>query len=323
MANKHIELSLLTCLDALIAERSVTRAANRLHMSQPGMSNALARLRSLIQDPLLIRTPRGMELTPRAKELAALVKSGLSVMEEIFSDQRPFEPERADAVITIAASDSVVMLLGAALRKMLDAQAPKIILIQRPLVPDNLQQWLVEGECDLAIGHLMNMHDELHATEIFSQSWCALVGKDHPVIRTRMSLKQYVNASHVMFRSPLTATSLAESALGIALKKTGFERRMSMTVTSILMLPYVVAESNLVATLPARLARHYATFLPVRLHHLPFDAPRIMNHMVWHERTHRVGLHQWVRDLIRQIVRDIEVPTSSRRSLPTEVRHFE
>jgi DNA-binding transcriptional LysR family regulator len=98
MKNKHIDLHLLVCLEALLNEQSVTRAAEKMGMSQPGMSNALARLRQLTGDMLLVRTSQGMALTPRGRELAGTVRKGLSVMEEIFADRQPFDPAQAKGV---------------------------------------------------------------------------------------------------------------------------------------------------------------------------------------------------------------------------------
>lgn len=322
MSRKHLDMSLLTCLDALIAERSVTRAASRLGMSQPGMSSALARLRHLTKDPLLVRTSRGMVLTPRGKELESLVKSGLAVLDEIFSDSGPFDPSQSADTVTVAASDSVVMLLGPTLRKLLDEHAPGMTLILKSLDPSRLRSWLVEGECDLAIGHVLQIPEEMHAIDLFSQSWCALVSANHPVIRKRMGLRQYLDTGHVLFGSAFSAVPLSESAIANTLRQMGHERKVGMRVTSIFSVPYVVADSSMVATLPAWFARHYASFLPVRLHKLPFDAPLIMNSMIWHDRTHHLGLHRWIRERVRQIVRDTTVSPHV-GSGASGVRHFD
>lgn len=302
MENRHIDLHLLTCLEALLAEGSVTRAAQKMGMSQPGMSNALARLRQLTSDALLVRTSQGMQLTPRAHELAVSVRKGLSAMEEIFADRRPFDPAQARGTVTIAAADSVSIMLVPKLMRLVGECAPGIAVDMRLPDPAHVHEWLRDGECDLAVGYFPHLADGLRSTSLFSQSLSCLVRSGHPQLGPGMTLQDYAAARHVVFGSPFAPMSTMEASLDEALARIGLRRQQAMRVSSVLLTPYVVAQTLLVATLPTWLARHYAQMLPIQLLPLPFEPPDIDSRMVWHERTHQVGLHQWIREQIRGLL---------------------
>ena len=301
MKNKHIDLHLLVCLEALLSEQSVTRAAEKMGMSQPGMSNALARLRQLTGDLLLVRTSQGMTLTPRGQELGVTVRKGLSVMEEIFADRQPFDPAQAKGVVTIAAADSVSVMLIPRLMQALDQQAPGVSVVMRLPDPVHVREWLSDGECDLAVGYFPHLADGLRFTNLFSQSLSCVASLNHPEIGDSLSLAQYGKARHVVFGSPFSPVSTMETAMDQALAGIGQERQLAMRVSSVLLTPYVVAQTAMLGTLPTWLAHYYARILPLRVLALPFDAPIIESRMVWHERTHPVGLHQWIRVLLRSL----------------------
>ena len=304
MKNRHIDLHLLVCLEALLSEQSVTRAAEKMGMSQPGMSNALARLRQLTGDMLLVRTSQGMALTPRGQELAITVRKGLSVMEEIFADRQPFDPAQAKGTVTIAAADSVAVMLIPRLMQALDQQAPGVSVVMRLPDPVHVREWLSEGECDMAVGYFPSLADGLRFTNLFTQSLSCVAGLKHPEIGETLSLAQYLQARHVVFGSPFSPMSTMEAAMDEALARQGGERQLAMRVSSVLLTPYVVAQTAMVATLPTWLAHYYARILPLRVLPLPFDAPVIDSRMVWHDRTHQVGLYQWIRVLMRELLQE-------------------
>jgi DNA-binding transcriptional LysR family regulator len=311
LENRHIDLHLLACLEALLQEGSVTRAAQKMGMSQPGMSNALARLRQLTSDALLVRTSQGMQLTPRAHELAVPVRKGLAAMEEIFADHRPFDPAQAQGVVTIAAADSVGIMLVPRLMQLLGEFAPGVTVDMRLPDPAHVREWLRDGECDLAIGYFPDLPDGLRSSSLFSQSLTCVVRRGHPDIRAGMSMADYVNARHVVFGSPFALLSTMETSMDEALARLGHKRNQGMRVSSVLLTPYVVAQTSMVATLPTWMARHYAEILPLESVPLPFEAPDIDSRMVWHERTHQVGLHQWIREQLRRLLsQDITLSVS-------------
>ncbi|MBA2965673.1 MULTISPECIES: LysR substrate-binding domain-containing protein [Ramlibacter] len=297
---KRSNINLLICLDALLTERSVTRAAQRLEMSQPGMSNALARLRELTGDPLLIRSGNGFLLTERAQAIARKVRSGIELMDDIFSNEGPLDLQNASGTLTLAAAESVGMVIVPALAQALAEQAPGVTLNVRAPDPEHLREWLSEGECDIAVGHFPDLHPDLRSTPLFVQPLSCISARHAGP--PPADLASYLRRTHVVFGSPFSPRSTLETTIGRALAAAGHDRLRTVRVSSVLLIPYVVAGSCHVATLPTWLCRHFAGVLPLQLSAVPFDVPSIDTVMVWHERTHRQALHAWLRERIRTIV---------------------
>jgi DNA-binding transcriptional LysR family regulator len=307
-SRRNLDLQLLACLDALISECSVTRAADRMGMSQPGMSNALARLRLLTHDELLVRTARGMVPTPRAKELAESVNAGMRAFEEVLADRSQFHPETARGTITIATADFPGMLLLPRLTERLCKEAPGLTVEMRLPDPLHIGEWLSEGECDIAIGHFSQLSDGLRSSLLFQESLVCVASANHPTIGSRVTSEEFARASHVIFGSPFVPLSILESMLDESFASLGIQRRLGVRVASVLMTPYVVARSPMLATLPRTFARHFASFLPLKLLECEFELPLIGVNMVWHERSHRLGMHGWLRGVIRELVDEQLVP---------------
>lgn len=302
---KNIDLNLLVCLDALLSEGSVTRAAERLDMSQPGMSHALSRLRALTGDALFVRSGNEFIPTERAQALAGKVRVGLAAMEEIFSAEGPFDPAATAGTLTIAAVDSVGVLLVPRLTQALARIAPMISLKVRLPDPVKLREWLTEGECDIALGYFTDAHSELHCSDLFGQELALISGPAHPLDGKPMSLEQYVESSHVVFGSPFSTGSPMEETIDWALRDLNLERSQSVHVSSMLLVPHIVASSPHVAALPAWLAREHARYMPLQVRPMPLSLPPIVIRMLWHSRTHRTGLHRWARHLIRELTEEL------------------
>lgn len=301
-SRRNLDLQLLACLDALISECSVTRAAERMGMSQPGMSSALARLRRLTNDELLVRTARGMVATPRARELAESVQAGMRAFEDVLGDRGPFDPAGARGAITIATADFPGILIFPRVMERLCAQAPGLAVEMRLPDPMHIREWLTEGGCDIAIGHFAQLPDGLRSTLLFEEPLVCVAAADHPAIGARVTAAGFAQAAHVMFGSPFAPSSILESMLDDVFARIGIRRRLGMRVSSVLLSPYVVAQSPLLAILPRVFARHFAAFLPLKLLESEFDLPTIAIRMAWHERSHRLGMHTWVRGVIRDVV---------------------
>ncbi len=300
MERPQIPLQLLACLDALIAEGSVTRAARRVGISQPGMSNALARLRRLTGDPLLVRTSRGMELTPRAVRMGEAVRRGLAAFDEVFADLEPFVPDTASGQITVTSVDFVGMLLLPEIIGAIEQQASRVSLDLRLPNPELIDQWLADGVVDIAVGYFPMLGPELRVSTLFVEPLVCIAARDHPNIRDVLSLQQFRSARHVLFGSPFEGVlSTLEQQVSARLAEIGVERSVGLTVASLVVIPYVVARSSMVATLPARLAHHFARMVPVQILPVPAGLQEVTISMVWHDRTQRSGLHAWFRELLR------------------------
>ncbi len=296
---------MLVALDALITERSVTRAAERIGVSQPSMSNTLSRLRRLTRDALLVRTTRGMELTPRAQELAEPLRRALLALDEVFAEPGPFDPTGASGRVTVAAADFVGMMLLPLVMRAVGSAAPRLQIDLRLPDPARVSQWLADGECDLAIGFLPSLSPELRISTLFTEPLVCLVSANHATIREEISLEDYLEARHLMFGSPFSAASTLETAIDASLASTGMRRVKGMQVASIVVGPYIVAQTELVATLPRRLATHYAGFLPLSVLPAPIPLKEVAISMTWHDRTHRLGLHDWFRGMLREAAAEL------------------
>ena len=306
---RNLDLHLLRCLDALITERSVTLAAERIGISQPSMSNALARLRRLTKDVLLVRTSQGMVPTPRAHELLGSVQTGLRAFEDVLGQRGTFEPSAAKGSITVAASDYPGMLIFPRVLARLRREAPGLELRMRLPDPLHVREWLTEGGCDIVVGYLPGMADGLHQKLLFSEPLvCALAADQHPTVGDHLSLDYFAQAQHVVFGSPFGPKSTLESMIDDVLSRLGVQRKVGVRVASALMSPHMVAHTQMLAVQPVVFARHFARLLPLRVLPAPFELPPLEVSMVWHERTHRVAMHQWVRGIVSETVREHVLP---------------
>lgn len=302
LSDTRIEVGLVVCLEALLIEKSVTRAATRVGITQPGMSNALSRLRRLTGDPLLVRADHGFSLTQRAEELLICVRSGLSMLEEIFAPDGNFNPERADGIFTIAMTDALAVMLGPRVLNHLNSRAAQLEINLQQLDQLTVARSLSEGKCDLAIGYLHTIPDQMYATALLSQGLSVIRASNMPETGARLDLADYLSAKHVFVHGPNFPHAWPDETLSLTLEALGYSRKVGAHVSSILLAPEIVAHSALCCSMPSWLAKRSAEHLPISVYPLPFVAAPVTAHLIWHERTHRRSLHQWVRDSIKSVV---------------------
>ena len=296
-----IDLHMLACLDALIAERSVTRAAEKMEISQPAMSTVLGRLREALLDPLLVRTARGMVPTPRGEELASVVRFHLRGLAAGLVESEPFDPKTARASISIATTDFTGILLLPRVLARLRNEAPGIHVQVRLPDPNHIREWLEEGECDIAVGLFPDLAEGLRVSALFDDPLTCVVNRVHSTIRETLSLSQYLECSHIVFGSPFAPISTIDQAVDRTLSELGLTRKVSVQLASILLPAHVAAQTDLIATIPTRLAKYFSTILPVSLFDPPFEIPDLRFSLVWHERTHRMAPHHFVRNVVREV----------------------
>jgi DNA-binding transcriptional LysR family regulator len=297
---RNVDLNLLACLDALVETRSVTKAALAMDMSQPGMSKALTRLRELFNDPLLVRTNQGMVATPRGIELREQIRGGLKQIREALEDPGEFDPAGAEETFTIAATDYVGTLLVPRLMERLAREAPGIRVNVIPPDAKRLRELLEEGVCDLSIGFFVEMSEGLYATQLTSDTMVCLARKPHPRIKGEVSLAVYADSRHVHLGGLQFFVSTLEMMTDRALKSLGVVRKIGFSASSSVVLPEVVAVSDMLATYPRRRALRHAQVLPLQVLELPFPGYEFTVSMVWHERSQRSGAHRWFRQAVRE-----------------------
>ncbi len=291
-----IDLNLLKLFEALVRERSVTQAGLRLGLSQPASSRALGRLRTMLGDRLVVRGKLGLELTPRGEALAGPVARLLDDARGIVSPA-VFDPASATGRITIAAHDHLSLLVLADLLARFERHAPALSLHIAQPAGDNVR--LVEhGKVDLALGIFEALPGSLYRRGLYTDSLTCVVRSDHPGFAGGLSLERYVALRHVA----VTISGVGESAVDVALSTLGLTRHVALRVPHFLAGAMFVADSDMILTLPSRLARRLAQRLPLMLLDLPLQVAPLSFAMIWHERFHGDPAHAWVRQQLLDVV---------------------
>jgi DNA-binding transcriptional LysR family regulator len=286
-----IDLNLLTSLDALLATQSVTRAAQELGRTQPAVSHALRRLRELLGDELLVRTPKGMQLTPRALELRPAVRAAIEAAEAVLQEAPAFDPARAQRSFTVAMADQASFLLLPPLIERLAREAPGVRIEQ----PPGPLHTLVD-DADLAIGVFRDEPATVRQEPLFREEFACVLRRGSAAARGKLDLERFLALPHLL----VAPRGLPGSPLDDALAKAGQRRRVVLTVPHFLVAPHVIATTDLVWTAPAGLARAFG-HLPLVMREPPFRTEGFTVTMRWHARLDRDPGLRWLRGLFREV----------------------
>lgn len=292
--------NLLVAFDLLASERSVTRAAQRFGITQSAMSSALAQLRELFHDPLLVRVGNRMELTPRGVELAARIRPGIEALASALKQPPAFDPATSRARFVVAMSDFVELVVLPSLLERLSKRAPHVTLQVVGWGRLRPPEALARSEVDLSIGVYEDSRPtpQHHQAALFATRFKCIARDPHPRIGKRLRLSTYVQLGHVL----LTEQLGDEGVVDVALRDIGESRRIALRVPHYLMVPHVVARSDLVAAIDERVANHFAHLLPIRLFEPPLDLPEAWVRMIWHERAAHDPALTWLRAQILETV---------------------
>lgn len=318
MNDLPLDMPALRCFLALMRERSVTRAAERLGMSQPAVSHVLARLRRHFGDALLVRAATGMVPTARALELDAAAHDIVGAMDRLGRSNRAFDPalERSTFVITIP--EYFERLLAPALMARLQAEAPAVSIELRAPNPVLARAWLDSGEVDFRLAWIHDPRPESRFARLPEDRLVCLVREGHPTVGTRLGVGDFFELPHVrpaIAVAPGTPADPASVTLEqyIGLPHRGRHRarrlRIALRAQSFATIPYVVAQSDAIATIPERLARTIDPRLPVRVLRPPIALPPLRGALYWHERSNADPRHRWFRKLLLDVARGLaDVP---------------
>jgi DNA-binding transcriptional LysR family regulator len=265
----RVDLNLLVVYEALMKERHVGRAAVRLSLSQSATSHALGRLRTMFDDPLFVRHPRGIEPTPRGRELAQPISGALSQLRELLNPPAAFDPATLDRTFTIAAHDYALAILMPSLMADLRVRAPGVDVRCVSMPPSEVIDALDHGGLDFALGGFVGIDAHRVArTMLFADRFVGVARRDHPLLRTgSMSLEDFTGLPHVL----MSATGEPRGDIDAALSSRGLERRVAMTVPNFLALPYVIERADVIGVLPERLALRAAATASLSVFELPID----------------------------------------------------
>jgi DNA-binding transcriptional LysR family regulator len=278
-------------LDALLAERSVSRAAQRLNLSQPALSAQLARLREMLGDPLFVPSHRGMTPTPLALGLQAPLAAALAQLRDVVTSARAFDPARDDFTVHVAASDYVQAALLLDFTLALREAAPGVRIALRALDPARLEALMEKGEIDLAVLTPDGIADALRSRPLFEERYVFIARRGHPALRRPLDAQRFCELEHVMV-SPRGGgfTTPVDDMLDAQ----GLQRRVVVSASTFHAVPDLVERSDLVALVPARLVEHRGNRLRVLAPPLPVSGFAI--HMAWHNRNHGDAAQRWVRE---------------------------
>jgi DNA-binding transcriptional LysR family regulator len=295
---RQFDLNLLVVLDVLLTERNVTRASERLFLSQPAVSGALARLRHAFQDELLVRVGRNLELTAFAAELAGPVHEAVVYLEDLLNLRRPFEPASARWSFRVAASDYVVfLLLGNLLRSLAD-RAPNISTRFLALEPSVGEQ-LAAGELDFAVLPA-ELEPSLPSLPLFEDTWVCAVWSGHTHTRNQFTLDEFLATPHLSFRlSGPDRGSIAESYLA----GLGFELKIVASTDSFATAPFSLRETPFATLVPRRMGERLQRAAEIRLIELPLAIPPLREKLIWSPRYTASPAHAWFRERIAEVAR--------------------
>lgn len=295
-----IDTHLLVTLDALLQEESVHGAARRIALSPSATSHALARLRELFQDPLLVRAGRKLKRTPRAESLAPRVREVVAAMESLFTPPESFTPATLERTFQLLTTDHIEFVLLRRLDAVLTAEAPRVRLHSRPIVPDAVTE-LRNGTVDMAFGVFGALPDDILREDLFTDRFVTLVRAGHPVLRGPFTLKRFVELEHVLVAPRGTAVGSVDALLA----ERGLKRRVTRVLGSFLAAPFLVAQSDAVVTMSARLAEPLVPLLGLKALEPPLPVePYTLCHL-WHRRADADPAHAWFRGLVSRVAADL------------------
>jgi len=291
------DLNLLPIFVALMEERSVTRAAERVGMTQPALSNALGRLRFMLQDQLFVRERYGIQPTPIALELSPVIAEALAMLDDAVLGQQDFDPVKAERVLTIAPNGYVEFVLVPAIVARLQKVAPGIKLRLTPYGNDLVETGVVSGTTALVLGRIVDPPENLVVQHMMDEGLSCIVRADHPDIGDSITREQFERLKHVNVVPP----GRMRAGLFKALSQQQLRRDVAISVTNFFAVAEMVAVTDYCATLPNLICRKLAHDPRLKVLPPPVDLGTFPVEMAWHVRYRHDPAHRWLRTLIGEV----------------------
>lgn len=300
MELKDIDLNLLLVFNQLLGERRVSKAAEKLGMTQPGVSNALKRLRLLLGDELFVRTARGMEPTPHALRLAEPIGYALSTIHQSLNDAVHFDPAATQRRFKIGMTDIGEMYFLPALMTALREQAPGISISTVRNAAINLQDEMEAGNVDLAIGLLPQLKSGYFQRSLFAQRYVCMFRAGHRLDRGGITRADFEEAEHVAVVSGGTGHAIAD----LSIERQGVRRNVCLTVPHFVAVGHILAGSEMIATVPERYAMACEKPFGLRWVPHPLALPEMNINLFWHAKYNKEPANQWLRKLVFDMFAD-------------------
>jgi DNA-binding transcriptional LysR family regulator len=282
-------------------ERNVTRAAERLGMTQPALSNALNRLRETLRDPLFIRERYGMRPTQLAEEMAPMIAAALARFDDLILGQQDFDPAKATRLFTLAPNSYAEFVLMPTIVARLRERARGIKLRLIPYGSDLTETGVISGTTEMVFGRIVDPPDNLVVQHLMDDGLACVVRAGHPLIGDSISREQYAALMHVNVLPP----GRLRVGLFQALEGQGLKREVAVSVTHFLAVPEMIAVTDYCATLPRLICRGLARDPRLKIVPAPVDLGTFPVEMAWHVRYRHDPAHRWLRALISEVAREI------------------
>lgn len=294
---QDIDLNLLIVFQLMYRERKTGVVAEQLGLSQPAVSNALARLRKVLNDELFERTARGMRPTPYAENIAESVGYALSTLQDGLNFEERFDPAKSDRTFHISMTDLGEMYLLPRLISHLAEHAPQISISTVRDTGRSLNEEMGAGAVDLAVGLLPQLDAGFYQRRLFDQDYVCLMRRDHPLAQGELTLERFSSAQHIVIEARGTGHGRIEELL----KRSGVNRIVRLNLPNFMSAPYIVAETDLIATVTEKLALQTANKLGLVAHPHPVQLPSAQINLFWHRRFHQDTGNIWLRNLLFQL----------------------
>jgi DNA-binding transcriptional LysR family regulator len=296
MRYRRLDLNLLIALDALLSDKSVTKAAAKLNITQPAMSGALARLREYFEDALVIQVGRQMELTPLAQSLVEPIHDVIMRIDSAIATEPTFDPARSKRHFALTASDYVIRVFLKDVLAELHRLAPGISFDFRQST-GRVQEELESGEVDFVIGPEIDVLSEHPKETLFDDSYTVIAWKDSKLVGDKLSLDEYMSLKHVVFRSEHRGIAWLERWFA---GRYGDVRQIDVSTPSFMLLPHLVVATDRIATVQLRLARTYLQTLPIRLVEPAFELPKLTEILQWNVHRDPDPAIRWLRSVLKE-----------------------
>lgn len=300
----EVDLNLLVVFNELLIQRRVSKVADSLGISQPAVSNSLAKLRKLLGDELFLRTAKGMEPTPFADQLAESVSYALAMIHSGLNQRTTFVPKTSERSFTIGVTDIGEIYFLPALIDRLRREAPGVTVSTVRNTAVNLRDELESGKVDLAMGLLPQLKAGFFQRRLFKQSYVCLLRRGHRLDKVRISLADFSSAEHLLVVSAGTGHGKVDELL----QRSGVTRNVRLTVPHYVSVGHILQGSDLIATVPQRLAeRLVKPFGLVQVAH-PAKIPDVAINVFWHAKYHRAPANLWLRSVVFDLFADASSP---------------
>ncbi len=299
MSLSKTDLNLFVVFDAIYTEGNLTRAGQILGITQPAVSNALARLRTIFDDQLFIRTAQGMKPTPTAQNIIVQVRQALHLLRHSIQESTFFQPQVSEKSYSFSMGDLEEATILPQLFKALSREAPRVSIESFQIRKQHITSELESGVIDFAIDTPSLVSPQLKHEPILEEPFVCYLRHDHPMAEQPLTLGSYLSLSHIH----LSSTKHSMGPVDQALNKLGQQRKIALRAQHYLMAPAVVAKSDFALTVPKRLAQDFPDLIAMEL---PFDVEDFSLHLYWHESSDRDPANIWMRNLIFRLMKTNE-----------------